>query len=155
MFAYFLFILILLASSLSAQTLPAAIQLESEKKISAQISGGTEHLYEINLSEGDLARVFVDQINVDVVMNLQEVAGEEILLCDQESRNQGQERFDFVVERSGKYSLVIRTALKNGLQGRYEIRLEKIRPAAQEDLLLFKSRQQLCQASKMTEDGNY
>ena len=155
MLKYFLFILALLVSSISAQTSQATTLLEPGKTLSNEISGGAEHSYQINLSKDDFASVVVEQMNVDIVMHLQDGAGKEILICEQESRNQGTERFDLVAEQSGSYQLQIRAALKNATPGRYEIHLEKVRSAEEADRLLFQARHELCEASRMADEKNF
>jgi len=150
MFVYILLILLLLGSPLRAQT-PV---LEPEKTVSGKISDRTTQSYEINLAEDDFARVVVEQINVDVAIKLNDVYGKQIFVCDQESRNQGREQFDFVADQSGKYRIEIQATLKNA-QGEYQIHLEKIRPAESRDRLLFKARQDLYESSRMVLEKNY
>jgi CHAT domain-containing protein len=145
----FLLILVLV-SPLRAQT-----QLEPGKTLHGEISAGAEDTYQIILSKDDFASVVVEQMNVDIVMHLQDGAGKEILICDQESRNQGTERLDLIAEQSGNYKLKIRPALKNAMHGRYQIHLEKILSAKDDDRLLFQARQGLCEASRMAEKGNF
>ncbi|HSE43270.1 MAG TPA: tetratricopeptide repeat protein, partial [Acidobacteriota bacterium] len=150
MFAYFLLILILLASTLTAQTFP----LQPEENIPGKISGGATQSYEINLTQGDLATVVVEQMNVDVAIKLKDAAGKEILVVDKENRNQGREQFDFVADLTGKYRIEIEANLKNAL-GQYEIHLEKIYPATANEQSVFKARQHLYEVSEMIEEGNY
>ena len=85
--------------------------------------------------------------------NYFDVAGKEIFVCDEESRNQGREQFDFVAEQAGQYRIEVQPTLKNG-QGQYEIRLEQIRPATPDDRLTFKARRSLYESSRMLNEGN-
>ncbi len=150
MFAYLLLILVLFSSSLNAQSSP----LEPEKTVSNKISGNTTQSFEINLAEGDFACVVVEQMNVDVVIKLNGVDGKQILVFDQENRNQGREQLAFFADQSGQYRIEIQPTLKNA-QGQYAIYLQKIRTAASDDRLIFKARQNLYQSSRMAEEENY
>lgn len=136
-----------LTPSLPGQT----SQLTPGNPISSKISGGTTQSYEINLVEGDFAHVVVDQINVDVAIKLFDVAGKEILACDEESRNQGREQFDFVADQSGQYRIEIQPLLKNA-EGQIEIHLNQIRPATPDDRSKFNARRSLYESTQMASD---
>ena len=155
MFGCFLFVLAVFISSLNAEPLQDITSLEVGKSIAGQLSGGEEHLYQMTLGEGDFARVIIDQINIDLVLNLQGVDGKQIAVCDQESRNQGREKLEFVADKAGTYRLDIRPTLKSAPASRYEIRLDEIRRATERDRLLFNASQSFLEANRLEQEGNY
>ena len=155
MFGCFLFVLAVFISSLNAEPLQDITSLEVGKSIAGQLSGGEEHLYQMTLGEGDFARVIIDQINIDLVLNLQGVDGKQIAVCDQESRNQGREKLEFVADKAGTYRLDIRPTLKSAPASRYEIRLDEIRRATEHDRLLFNASQSFLEANRLEQEGNY
>jgi CHAT domain-containing protein len=157
MFGSFVFLLsaFIFISPLGAQSLRDITPLEPGKPVTGQLSGGQEHSYQITLRKGEFGRLTLDQINIDLALTLQELDGKQIAVSDQESRNQGREKFDFVADKTASYRLDIRPTLKSGPAGRYEIRLDEIRTATERDRLLFNAHQSFLEAERLEEEGNF
>lgn len=151
----FLLALLVFMSSLNSEPIQDIARIEPGNPVTVQLSGGEARSYQITLQKGDFARITVDQINIDLTLNLQDVDGKQIAICDQENRNQGREKLEFIADKMGYYRLDIRPALKSAVAGRYEVRLEQIRTATETDRLIFNASSGFREAERLEQEGNY
>src|SRR5215471_3259964 len=114
--------------------------LEPGKAIKRGLAGADSHIYQIVLSADQFLKVIIEQQGIDVVAQLSGPDGEQIAEFDEESRNQGQELASFVAEANGVYWLTVRPRLKNAPAGGYEIRIEELRAAKDNDRALQEAR---------------
>jgi tetratricopeptide (TPR) repeat protein len=129
--------------------------LEPGKAIKRELSGAGSHTYQIRLSAGQFLKVVIEQQGIDVVVQLLGTGGEQIAEFDRESRSQGQELASLVAEADGECRLTVRPKQKNAPAGGYEIRIEELRVATEDDLTLHEARKLLQRASKLLGAGKY
>jgi CHAT domain-containing protein/Tfp pilus assembly protein PilF len=129
--------------------------LEPGKTIKRELSGAGSHAYQIRLSAGQFLKVVVEQQGIDVVERLSGPDGEQIAEFDGEGRGQGQELASLVAEADGAYRLTVRPKQKNAPAGGYEIRIEELRAATENERALHEARKLLQGASKLIDAGKY
>jgi CHAT domain-containing protein/Tfp pilus assembly protein PilF len=129
--------------------------LEPGKAIKRELSGADSHTYRIRLSDGQFLKVVVEQQGIDVVAQLSGPGGEQIAEFDLESRSQGQELASLVAEAEGEYRLTVRPKQKNAPAGGYEIRVEELRAATENDRALHESRKLYKKAIDLSSTGKF
>jgi CHAT domain-containing protein/Tfp pilus assembly protein PilF len=129
--------------------------LEPGKAIKRELSGAGSHAYQIRLSAGQFLKVIVEQQGIDVVEQLSGPDGGQIAEFDGEGRSQGQELASLVAEADGEYRLTVSPRWKNAQAGGYEIRIEELRGATDDDRALHEARRLLQGASKLIDEGKY
>ncbi|MFL6284054.1 MAG: CHAT domain-containing protein [Pyrinomonadaceae bacterium] len=124
----------LLVSTLAAQNDKDTPTLELGKPIERELAGGQSHSYRIALAKGEFLRVVVDQRGADVLVTLSDPAGKKLTEMDGLIGSRGPETVVALAESAGDYILEVRS-LKNDplLSGRYEARIEVLRPATERD----------------------
>jgi hypothetical protein len=123
--------------SLGAQQITS---LEVGRAITTEISGEQEHNYQLVLSEGQYARVIVDQRGVDISVRVLGPRGELIAIFNNEYQSQGEEKVEVVAESGGAYRLSVRATSRSAPIGQYEIRAAELRTATSDDRLLQEAR---------------
>jgi CHAT domain-containing protein/Tfp pilus assembly protein PilF len=111
----------------------AAQLLESGKPIEREMAGDLSHSYRFTLIDGQLLHAVVDQRGIDVVVTLFGPEGIKIVEVDSPNGTQGPEPVWAIAEFSGDYRLEVRSLEANAKPGRYEVRIEEIRIASQQD----------------------
>ncbi|HEX4956250.1 MAG TPA: CHAT domain-containing protein [Thermoanaerobaculia bacterium] len=90
------------------------------------------HRYRLPLEAGSLLRLEVDQQGIDVELSLEGPDGSSLLQVDRPIGPGGLELVLAVTERAGDHQLVARGAA-GGEPGRYQARIEALRPAGDDD----------------------
>jgi CHAT domain-containing protein/tetratricopeptide (TPR) repeat protein len=103
--------------------------------IERELAGGQLHSYRLALTAGQFLRLVVDQRGIDVVVRLFGPDGKQILEVDSPNGARGPEPVLFVAEASGDYRLEVRSLEAGASAGRYEAKVEELRPAAPQDQL--------------------
>jgi CHAT domain-containing protein/Flp pilus assembly protein TadD len=129
--------------------------LEPGKPIKRELAGDHSHTYEVRLSAGQFLKVIVEQQGIDVVAQVSGPSGEQIAEFDMESRSQGQELAPLVAEAEGKYRLNVRPRQKQASAGGYEIRIEELRAATEDDRALHEALTLLQGGLKLQRAGKY
>jgi len=129
--------------------------LEPGKPIKRELAGDHSHTYQIMLSEGQFLKVIIEQQGIDVIAQLSGPGGEQIAKFDMEGRSQGQELVSYVAEAAGAYRLTVLPRRKQSPAGSYEIRIEELRAATENDRALHEARKLLQGASKLINAGKY
>jgi len=129
--------------------------LEPGKPIKRELAGDQSHTYRIRLSAGQFLKVIVEQQGIDVVAQVSGPSGEQIAEFDMDSRSQGQELVSLVAEAEGKYQLTLRPRQKNASAGGYEIRIEELRTATEDDRALHEALTLLQGGLKLQRAGKY
>ncbi|HEX7182281.1 MAG TPA: CHAT domain-containing protein [Thermoanaerobaculia bacterium] len=111
---------------------PAGELRSGGRPVAAALAPGEVHRYRLPLQKGHLLRLVVDQQGVDAVVSLEDPSGAQVLQVDRAIGDRGPELVLAVADRSGDYSLVIRGLEESG-PGRYETRVETLRPALEAD----------------------
>jgi CHAT domain-containing protein len=119
------------------------------------LAGGQNHTYRISLSAGQYLKVIVEQQGIDVVVQLSGPDGEQIAEFDSERRSWRQELAQHVAGVDGEYRLVVLPRQKNALAGGYEIRIEELRDATDDDRALHEARKLLQEERQLANANKY
>src|SRR5215475_13533274 len=130
-------------------------RLESGKPIERELAGGQSHDYQLTLADGQYVNLVVDQRGIDVVVKLFGPDGKAIMEFDSESRVQGQESVSLVAEAGGSYQLSVQSKLNRSAAGRYEIRIEELRAATDDDRALYEARKLISECVRLRSAGKY
>lgn len=136
------------------QTAKEGAPLELGKPFEDEISGGQVQSYRIALSGGQFVSVIVQQKGIDVLENLFAPGGKLVAQFDFELRPREAEKAEFVAETAGVYRLEVKAKIR-GAVGRYEIRVEEIRLANEQDRSLHEARKLSTQSSNLFRAGKY
>ena len=153
-----LFVLAILAVSVSAQTTPeqgctaseaGSQQLEPGAVVRQNLQAKGTHVFQVLLSPGQYMHVSVKQIGIDVVVKLFDP--NRVLLIQRDSPNSkfGPENVSTVAQLSGSHYIVVCGA-ENEPAGAYELKLDGPRPASDADDRRVIAEQAYFQAAKLS-----
>jgi CHAT domain-containing protein/Tfp pilus assembly protein PilF len=129
--------------------------LEPGQPITRELAEGQQHTYQIKLSGGQYLKVIIAQQGIDVKVQLLGVDGEQILEFDSESMLQGKEEISLVAEREGDYRLNVQPKWNRVAAGSYEIRVEELRVATDDDRALHEASKLFDEARKLVDKEKY
>lgn len=124
---------LLLTPTLAAQSDDDVHQLELNKPVERKLAGGQSHSYRITLTAGQYLSVVAEQRGIDVVVTLFDPDGKQIVEVDSPNGEQGPEPVFAVAGSSGTYRLEVRSLEKDAPAGGYEVKIEELRTATQQD----------------------
>ncbi|HKQ92607.1 MAG TPA: tetratricopeptide repeat protein, partial [Blastocatellia bacterium] len=107
--------------------------LEPGKLVERELSGGGSHSYKITMTSGQYSHIVVKQRGIDVALALFTPDGKKISEADSEHLIEGSETVSVIAEASGAYLIEARSPEKTAKAGRYEIKVEELRAATDED----------------------
>ncbi len=105
----------------------AGIVLEGE------LAGGETHTLELELAEGELADVIVEQRGIDVEVRLAAPGEEPSRTVDSPNGAGGHEPVPILANIAGVHRIEIRSLISSAPPGRYAVRLRELRPATPDD----------------------
>ena len=123
--------------------------LEPGHPVSRELSGGQRDCYRLRLDAGQYVKAIIDQQGIDVVEQISGPDGALILEFDYERRPQGREEASLVAESAGDYQLVVQSKQKGAGAGNYEIRIEELRAATDNDRALHEAYKTYYQSYKL------
>ena len=97
------------------------------------MSGGEGHYYEFHLRGSQYVHFAVEQHGIDVTLRLIAPDGSPTMEVDSPNGDQGPENLHALTRSPGLYRLQIESRRQDAPSGRYEIRLEALRPATARD----------------------
>lgn len=97
------------------------------------LNPGEKHTYPLTLKAGDYLKLTVEQQGIDVVVRLFGPDGKKLAEVDSPNGTQGPEPVSSIVEQSGSYRLEVESLEKTGTAGKYELKLESVKPATEQD----------------------
>ena len=106
--------------------------LEPGKAIERSIDAGEAHSYTLPLTAGQYAHIAVDQRGVDVVVSIYAPDGTKVVQVDMPNGNYGLEPVALVADSAGAYRIEVQST-STKLSGRYEVKLEELHAATDED----------------------
>jgi CHAT domain-containing protein/tetratricopeptide (TPR) repeat protein len=109
------------------------VRLEVGKPQLRDLSAGETHAYRFQLEQGQYVRLVADQQGIDVVLKLLGPNGAPLREVDTPNGARGPERASEVATASGDYRVEILPSSSRTKPGRYEMRIEELRPATDED----------------------
>ncbi|HEX5733443.1 MAG TPA: CHAT domain-containing tetratricopeptide repeat protein [Blastocatellia bacterium] len=111
----------------------AARELLPGAPIERELQGGETHVYKITLAGGDYLRLFISPVNTNVESQLF-VTGASTGIEAYMVPTGGPQRFiSLIAEVSGDYRLEIRAKGNGAKPGRYQVKIEDLRPASEQD----------------------
>src|SRR5262245_1664583 len=129
--------------------------LEPGKAIKRELSGAGSHTYRIRLAADQFLNAVIEQDGIDVVARLLGPDGKQIMEFDSEKRLQGRETAPLVAEAEGVYQVVVQPRQKAAPAGAYEIRIEELRAATENDRALQQARKSYKKAIDLRNAGKY
>jgi len=129
--------------------------LEQGHSVKRELSVGQRHRYRLRLSTDQFLKAMIEQQGIDVVVQISGPAGNQISEFDSERRLQGQEQVSLVAEAAGDYQLVVQPKFKGVAAGSYEIRIEELRAATNDDRALQVANKLLTESVGLYRAGKY
>ncbi|MBX7220188.1 MAG: tetratricopeptide repeat protein [Blastocatellia bacterium] len=124
------------------------------KSITHELKSGENHSYRLALKAQDYLSLAVVQTNIAVVVKL--VGPDEKQLAEiNVDFEQVPESLDFVAQAAGTYQLLVAPGNNVIQTGRYEIKVDALRPATVEDQTKAEVNQLLDEAAKLQQAGQY
>src|SRR5262249_15295347 len=129
--------------------------LEPGKPIRRELAGGQQHSYQIRLSAGQFLKATIEQQGIDVVVQVSGPDGKQMTEFDSDSRPQGEEQVSLVAEMTGDYRLTVRPKQNGAAASPYQIRIEELRAATEQDRALQEARRLYDEARRLMRAGKY
>jgi CHAT domain-containing protein/Tfp pilus assembly protein PilF len=129
--------------------------LEQGHPVKRELGPGQRHSYRLMLGAGQFLKAIIEQQGIDVVAQISGPDGKLILEFDSEHRLRGQEQASLAAKTAGDYRLILRPRQKEAAAGRYEIRIEELRAATENDYALQEAYKQNVEALKLQRAGKY
>jgi tetratricopeptide (TPR) repeat protein len=98
-----------------------------------ELKGGERHVYRLVLAADQYLRLVVEQHGIDVVVRLFGPDGRQLVEMDSPTGTQGAETVSFIADVGGTYRVEIAPLEREAAPGRYIVRMEELRPAAERD----------------------
>ena len=98
-----------------------------------ELKGGEKHTFSLTLKAKDLLRLVVDQQGIDVVVRLVGLDGKPVQETDNPNGTQGAEPLSFIAAQGGTYRVEIESLKKTDQAGKYELKIEAIQTATDQD----------------------
>src|SRR5216684_2917488 len=123
--------------------------LELGKPIDREMKGGETQSYRIELAKDQYLHAVVDQRGIDVALTLVGPNGQGITEIDSPNGTEGPEPVFIIVPQTGIYRLDVKSLDKTAAAGRYEARIEELRPATMQDKLRVDAQQALAAGDQL------
>jgi CHAT domain-containing protein/Tfp pilus assembly protein PilF len=112
---------------------PAEEYLTPGRNWGRELRGGEAHSYLLWLEAGQYVRAVVEQKGVDVAVRVYAPSGAKLAEVDSPNGAQGPEPAELIAETTGEYRVEVSALDGKAAAGRYEIRVEELRQATQQD----------------------
>ncbi|HMB27797.1 MAG TPA: tetratricopeptide repeat protein, partial [Blastocatellia bacterium] len=129
--------------------------LEPGQSVKRELTGGQRHIYQIKLRADQFLKVIVEQQGIDVVAQVLGPDGAQILEVDSESRPRGQEQVSLAPEAAGDYRLIVKPKQDGPAAGRYEVWIDELRAATEDDRALQEASKLLKEYVKLQGEGRH
>jgi CHAT domain-containing protein len=101
--------------------------------VAGELRSGEVHVYKINLSAGTYLRLLITPLDINVQPQLFAPGGSEDIGVSFVPTEKGTRSVSLIAESSGSHRLEIRLAEESATAGRYEVKIEELRPATEQD----------------------
>src|SRR5215813_10928345 len=128
---------------------------EPGQYIKRRLAVGQEHIYQIKLSVDQFLKVAVEQQGIDVIVKVMAPDGQRITEFDSESSLWGKELATLVAKAPGDYRLIVKPTQKRASAGGYQIRIEEMRAATENDWALYETYLLLQESIRLRDAGKY
>jgi CHAT domain-containing protein len=129
--------------------------LEQGRPVKRELSVAQRHSYRLRLSADQFLKAIIEQQGIDVVAQISGPDGAQIVEYDSEGGLQGREEVSLVAEVAGDYQLVVLPTQNRASEGSYEIRIEEMRAATENDRALFEAHMLYKESMKLRDAGKY
>ncbi|MBX7220547.1 MAG: CHAT domain-containing protein [Blastocatellia bacterium] len=133
----------------------ADFQLIPGKPFERELKGGETHRYPLQLKADDYLKLVVEQKGIDVVVRLLGPDGKVNQEVDSPNGTQGPEPVSLIVEQAGNYTLEVASGEKTVKPGKYELKLEALRLAGDQDRATLEIETLMAKAEKLRLAGKY
>jgi CHAT domain-containing protein/Tfp pilus assembly protein PilF len=113
------------------QPIDAAV-LEPGKPIERELAGGEAHTFQLTLTAGQYTRVFVEQRRINIALSAFDPEGKKLVEADGFAIGET-ELVSLIARISGVYRFEVRSPDKTAPKGRYEIKINEVRVATEQD----------------------
>jgi CHAT domain-containing protein/Tfp pilus assembly protein PilF len=121
------------------------VPLKAGAPIERELSGTGLDFYQIELQQGQVAVIAVEQLGIDVVVQLLDRNGVLSVLADIEAGT-AEERLEVLADATGPHTITVHAAYSRAPTGMYRIRLSEARTAVARDRELHESQKLRTQA---------
>jgi CHAT domain-containing protein/lipopolysaccharide biosynthesis regulator YciM len=147
-----LFAVIALGPSVAEDT---ATPLLPGEAVQRELRGGERHIYQISLTAGQYANLIVEPKGIDLAVHILDSASNPLAGFDVEGKPEGKEQVGFAAESAGAYQVLVESKYPGDPAAGYAIDLLEIRPATQQDQILFRARTLSLQSRAERDAGHY
>jgi CHAT domain-containing protein len=128
-------------------------RLESAKPVERTLNGGETHAYELQLMSGQVVRLVADQRGVDVTLTLFDADGKKLTDVNNKPTERGSEAASLISDGAGHYRLEVSSLDRNAPPGRYEVRIDRLGPATEQDRTLVAAERVVAEANRLLAQG--
>ena len=140
--------------AVTAQQRPENITLlKLDTPVERTISGSREHLFRVNLSKDESARVEVEQRNADIVVAATVGEGKDFARVNVRTSTKGSEPLYLLTETGTEVRIKVTGATRDSA-GLYVIKLVDRHPTTEDDRKLFKAQTLATEANKLAAQGD-
>ncbi|MBI4748669.1 MAG: tetratricopeptide repeat protein [Acidobacteria bacterium] len=139
-------------SSVNSKSIP---QLTPGKPIERELNSGEKHSYPLQLKTNDYLKLVVEQRGIDVVVRLIGPDGKTLQEVDSPNGTQGSEPISAIIEQGGRYSIEIESLEKTAPPGKYDLSVEPVRVATEQDRAQIEIEKQSAEVEKLRQAGKY
>jgi CHAT domain-containing protein/tetratricopeptide (TPR) repeat protein len=125
--------------------------LTSNEHLTRELSAGESHAYRVALDAGQYFHALVEARGTDAVVTLAAPGGQTLVRLD--CRKREPTPVSLVVEVSGTYRLEVRSLEERDARGRYELRVEEVRPAVASDKYRIAAESFFAEGEQLLNDG--
>jgi CHAT domain-containing protein len=129
--------------------------LEPGQSIKRELAVGQKHIYQIKLSVDQFLKVEIEQQGIDVLARVIGPDGKQITEFDSVSDLWEKELAPLVAKAPGDYRLIVQPTQKWAPAGGYQIRIEEMRAATEDDRALYETYLLYQRSITLRDAGNY
>ncbi|HNG94776.1 MAG TPA: CHAT domain-containing protein, partial [Acidobacteriota bacterium] len=141
------------AQSGTQSSQPATERLRPDIPVERTLNGGEHHRFTLSLQANDYLKLVVYQKGIDVIVRLLSVEERKLLEVDSPNGTQGPEALAFIADTAGTYYLEVASLEPKASPGKYEIKVELVRPATAQDRSELEVKSRLQKAQTLRQAG--
>ncbi len=124
-------------------------QVAPGMSIERELSGGSEHQYQIALAAGRYVRFQIVKHGVDITLTVQGPTGERLFTANFDAREQGVETLSLVAQAAGTYTVIVQSDYPRSPLGRYQVKIDELREATSRYQERFTAQQTFVEAIQL------
>lgn len=121
-------------------------QLEPGEIVEREIAGGDQHQYRLVLTTGQYASLLITKQGTDITLTWKSPTEETLFTVDLEQREHGVERISLLAKSDGPHTLVIEPVVKRYPRGHYQVKLDDLHQASEQDRQRFTAQEAFIEA---------